>query len=309
MYKLKINEDSLVVRKQDNEMEIDDFRIVIPQHIENKLVIIIHEQFGLHQGIFKGTTRLLRHFYLPVPTTVVKDVVTKCLRCNRKAKHVASTLKPHKEQVNSFRATKPLQTILIDHWGPINPKDGRFRACLTCRDSYTIFIWITPVTDLLQNKSSESKSSRFLEVQRRWLATITQHSRMNKWLHSARNGKSDLALYHHITQPLTKRSNAYTYKDIGSTIRATLSSDLKWTKVVHLIKIALNTRIRSTKQFSIYYLMFYRIPSIIRSQLEPITNDVPNEDGNVNRLADKFRREFQIVDTNIERKLEYRELT
>ena len=30
----------------------------------------------------------------------------------------------------------------------INPKDGRSRACLTYRDPYTNFVWITPVPDL-----------------------------------------------------------------------------------------------------------------------------------------------------------------
>ena len=44
--------------------------------------------------------------------------------------------------------TRPLQALHIDHWGPMNPRDGKYRACLTARDSYTNFVWINPVTDL-----------------------------------------------------------------------------------------------------------------------------------------------------------------
>lgn len=140
MYKLEVHDDTLVVRKQDTEIEMEDFRIIVPQNLEGKLVTLVHEEIGLHQGVFKTTTRLLRHFYLPMPTAVVKSVVTKCLRCNKKSKHVASALKPHQEQVNSFRVTRPLQTIRIDHWGPMSPRDGRYRAYLRARDSYTNFV-------------------------------------------------------------------------------------------------------------------------------------------------------------------------
>ena len=59
LYKLEIQEDTLVVRKQDTELEIDDYRIVVPQNMENILVKLVHEELGLHQGIFKTTTRLL----------------------------------------------------------------------------------------------------------------------------------------------------------------------------------------------------------------------------------------------------------
>ena len=99
-----------------------------------------------------------------MPTGVVKSIVTKCLRCNRKSKHVASTLKTHKEQVNSFRATRPLQAIHLDHWGPINPRDGRFKACLTCRDSYTNFVWIIPVTDLTAKQVIEVLEIKIFSV-------------------------------------------------------------------------------------------------------------------------------------------------
>ena len=35
LYKLEIQEDTLVVRKQDTELEIDNYRIVVPQYMEN----------------------------------------------------------------------------------------------------------------------------------------------------------------------------------------------------------------------------------------------------------------------------------
>ena len=77
---------------------------------------------------------------------------------------MASTLKTHKEQVNSFRATRPLQALHLDHWGPINPRDGRFKACLTCRDSYTNFVWITPVTDLTAKQVIEVLEIKIFSV-------------------------------------------------------------------------------------------------------------------------------------------------
>ena len=50
LYKLEIYNGAMVVRKQEGELEIDDFRLIIPHHMEERLVTIIHEQFGLHQG-------------------------------------------------------------------------------------------------------------------------------------------------------------------------------------------------------------------------------------------------------------------
>lgn len=83
-----------------------------------------------------------------MPTAVVKSVVTNFSRCNRKSNHVASALKPHLDQITSLWATRPLRTIHVDHWGPMNPRDGRYRACPTARDSYTNIVWINPVIDL-----------------------------------------------------------------------------------------------------------------------------------------------------------------
>ena len=53
LYKLEIQEDTLVVRKQDIELEVDDYRIVVPLNMENILVKLVHEELGLHQGILR----------------------------------------------------------------------------------------------------------------------------------------------------------------------------------------------------------------------------------------------------------------
>ena len=44
LYELEIQEDTLVVRKQDTELEIDDYRIVVPLNMENILVKLVHEE-------------------------------------------------------------------------------------------------------------------------------------------------------------------------------------------------------------------------------------------------------------------------
>ena len=99
------------------------------------------------------------------------------------------------------------------------------------------------------------------------------------------------------------------HRDLASSIRATINSDLKWTKLLHLIQLALNTSVCSTKKFSSYYLMFYRIPPITRCQLHPISGTIPSEDEHIRELADRFKKAFKIVEANTERRLEYRELT
>ena len=311
LYKLEIQDDTLVVRKQDIELEVDDYRIVVPLNMENILVKLVHEELGLHQGVFKTTTRLLRHFYLPTPTAVVRSVITKCLRCNRKAKHVASTVKPHNEQVNSFMATRPLQALHIDHWGPMNPRDGKYRACLTARDSYTNFVWINPVTDLtakqvvnvlemkifsvfgspevlVSDNHASFKNDQMTSLCQRW---GVRHSFISAY-NSAANGKIERL-----------------HRDLGATIRATISAELKWAGMLHLIQLALNTSVCSTKKFSPYYLMYYRVPPITRGLVGPTKADRPSEDEYVDDISDRFKRAFKIVETNTKRRIEYRELT
>ena len=90
------------------------------------------------------------------------------------------------------------------------------------------------------------------------------------------------------------------HRDLASSIRATINYDLKWTKLLHLIQLALNTSVCSTKKFSSYYLMFYRIPPITRCQLHPMSGSIPSEDEHLTKLADRFKKSFKIVEANTE---------
>ena len=50
--------------------------------------------------------------------------------------------------MNSYRPSYPMQCLFVDHFGPFNPADGRFKACLTVRDAFSGFLWLIPVPDL-----------------------------------------------------------------------------------------------------------------------------------------------------------------
>ena len=160
MYKIRKEKDIVGVKKEDYEVEIEDFRPIIPKQLETQVVEMLHEGLGCHQGLFKTSKRVLRHFYVAVPTPLVRNVISQCLNCARKEKFPASNLKTHREKMNSPRANFPLETIYLDHFGPLNPLDGRFKACLKLRDGFTGYVWIFPVPDLTAKTVSEILEKR-----------------------------------------------------------------------------------------------------------------------------------------------------
>ena len=109
MYKMKKQGGLIGIERKSDELEVEDFRPIIPANIEEKLVEIVHRQVGSHQGLYKTTKRLLRHFYIAVPTAVVKEVISKCLNCARKDKNPAPNIRIHKSKANSYQASYPLE--------------------------------------------------------------------------------------------------------------------------------------------------------------------------------------------------------
>lgn len=55
--------------------------------------------------------------------------------------------------------------------------------------------------------------------------------------------------------------------------------------------------------------MYYRIPPITNSLLRPMITERPSEDEYVDKIADRFQKDFKIIEANTEIRIEYRELT
>lgn len=160
MFKIVKRGNLVMVKKQEDEIEVENFRTIVPKKLEEELVEIIHSNVGMHLGKNKNPKRILRHFYLPVPTTIVNAVVSKCLNCARKEKYPDSKMKKHRKKLNSYQASFPLECLFIDNYGPFNSKDRKNKACLIVIDAFTGFLWLIPVTDFTGKTVAEALETK-----------------------------------------------------------------------------------------------------------------------------------------------------
>ena len=114
IYKTEIHDGTLYVKKQDEETEVKNYRIILPTNLEEKVIKILHKSIGLHQSVYKTTNRVLRDFYLPMPIASIQKVLVNCLHCARKGKSPASKIKTHKQYMKSYQAKKPMESLFVD---------------------------------------------------------------------------------------------------------------------------------------------------------------------------------------------------
>lgn len=114
MFKTEIYGGILYVKKQEEEMEMRNYRIILPNNLEEKVIKILHKSIASHQSACKTTKRILREFYLPKPIVSIQEVLTNCLHCARKCQNPTSKIKTHKQHTSSYQGKKPMESLFID---------------------------------------------------------------------------------------------------------------------------------------------------------------------------------------------------
>ena len=65
--------------------------------------------------------------------------------------------------MNSYKPSCPLECLFIDHFGPFNPQEGRYKACLTVRDAFSGYLWLIPVPDLTAKTVVQNLETHFFD--------------------------------------------------------------------------------------------------------------------------------------------------
>ena len=293
MYKITKIDDIWGVTKQDNEEGLEDFRPIVGENLQNELVEIIHSKISIHQGMYRTAKRLLTYYYLPIPTVVIKDVINKCLNCARKTKNPDSKIKTHQSKLNSCKAEYPLETLFLDFFGPFSPSDGKNKACLSVRDSFTNFLWLFPVQDLTAKTVVQNLETRI----------FTQFGQCrNLVFDNAQAFKSNLVTtlcnrWGIKAYPITPYNAAANkveraHKDIGNALRAALTCDMKWSKLLTYIQLALNSSLCNMRKFTPFYLMFGRNALLSREITHPSNDELNETDTFAKSLAERIKKSF-----------------
>lgn len=146
--------NGVLYKQSDDETEL----LVIPRSLEMAVIRKFHEDEG-HFSIKKTEALVKKNYFIKKLPEKIKKVIDNCVPCilaNRKRGKQEGFLHPLKKD------SSPLQTLHIDHLGPLESTNKNYKHILAVIDSFTKFVWLYPT------KSTTTKEViAKLEIQRK----------------------------------------------------------------------------------------------------------------------------------------------
>ena len=100
-----------------------------------------------------------------------------------------------------------------------------------------------------------------------------------------------------------------TLKDVGSALRCLVAEKgLRWAKTIPIIQYALDTSTNQITGLSAFYLMYARMPHLSKTTVHPSEDELLSHDEYIKKSAMKMKRAFEIVKTQMDKHLQYREI-
>ena len=114
-------------------------RWVVPKQCRSQVVRMMHDEQA-HPGIDITLDSLQKYVWFPKMKKYVEDYLRACLQCQY--------IKPHRakagERFIPSKPTTPMDTLHLDHLGPLPTTPRRNTHILVTIDSFTKYVWLFP---------------------------------------------------------------------------------------------------------------------------------------------------------------------
>lgn len=123
-----------------SEKRNENYRIVMPMSITNKLVAYVHSKLG-HPGVFKTFTYVKRFYYWKTMHRQIKQFVLSCDLCQI-VKYISVAMEGSYNQVAS---NHPSDLVTVDYYGPLPRARGNVEYVFVVLDVFSKLVRLYPL--------------------------------------------------------------------------------------------------------------------------------------------------------------------
>lgn len=146
--------NELVYRKDGTEL-----KFAVPDSIVPSILRTHHDDAG-HCGKEKTFQSVIKNYWFPAMRKRIYDYVDNCFKCIMSND---STNRFEKELSSYPSPTVPMDTIHIDHFGPLQETPQRYKHILVIVDAFTRFTWLRAVKSTTSRETIEHLRNIFTE--------------------------------------------------------------------------------------------------------------------------------------------------
>jgi len=137
----------------------EDLKFAVPESMIFNVLRAYHDDAG-HCGKEKTYQSIIRNYWFPTMRKRVYDYVDNCFKCIMSND---STNRFEKELSLYPLPTVPMNIIHIDHFGPLQETEQRYKHVLVIVDSFTRFTWLRAVKSTTSRETIEHLRNIFSE--------------------------------------------------------------------------------------------------------------------------------------------------
>jgi transposase InsO family protein len=104
----------------------------------NNVIPVYHDELG-HVGVEKTMEGILNTYWFPCMKQTVHEYIRNCIKCSIST---FSAEKSEGEMQVIEKGSTPLETLHIDHFGPLEKTPDGFRFVLVVVDAFTKYSWL-----------------------------------------------------------------------------------------------------------------------------------------------------------------------
>ena len=245
-------------------------RLCIPRTMQKDLVQKFHEQ--CHTGVSKTTDMLKSRFFFPGMTQMCKDIIAKCVICQR----IAGPPKPQMHTLKETMSDKPWEKLAIDLVGPMRPRSTKGNNyILTAKCCFTRWVEAVPI----KNKTAKTVATALY-------SQILSRFGMPKTIHSDHGREFDCEIMKEmcsllkISKTFTPAYNAKSnpveraHRDIKKGLRALEHLEGDWEDHLPSVLLGIRTSVCRSTGMTPFMAMFGREAVL---PLDLVYNDRINE--------------------------------
>lgn len=114
--------------------------LVIPENMVNNIIRIYHDENG-HVGLEKTLHGILEHYWFPCMKLRIREYLNNCVKCLNFS-IAAGKIEGEMEVVDTV--AKPMSTLHVDHYGPLEEAKEKYKYILVTVDAFTKYVWLNP---------------------------------------------------------------------------------------------------------------------------------------------------------------------
>ena len=247
----------------------EQWRVVVPAGIREKLIDAIHENFG-HVGVFKTWAILDQHFRWRGSRRMTKNRVKCCDLCQR-IKHLNFSMAGNMKHVTP---SKPNELVTVDYYGPLPRSTGGVEYLFVVVDVFSRLVTLYPLKRATA-AATMNRMKQYFETVGRPDQVLSDHETQytsEKWISFLKDSGIE-PVFCSIRHPESNPAER-TMRELGRFFRAFCSDrHTAWARYVKDINALLNVTTHSVTGYTPHELHYNKKPtSKIRSLIR-----FPNE--------------------------------